>query len=709
METLLIIGGSLLGVALLASLAWVIQTYRWNHRLNGFQKAAGLPITSPTKSLMPSLSVVSSLALTMVGGVVIAPQLLHESIGEAGLTRYASAQRVGSATVLNALIENSWVRNFGPSVGMEDAVAENAQSSSSAASSNDVVGTNEQVEGVAEGDVIKTDGDYVYYAPRYMNTVEVFEVGDPGEITLSHTIDLGNVYSENLFLTEDYLVVIGYSYEAIESKCDTNDVGEEIYCVEAMWYSSTGSVVVIDRETYDIAYQLTTDGYFMDYRLIEDSLFLTGYNYLYNRVDMRPTFEVTTATESGDVTDDFVIDYDDIYYFNDVPVYAMTVLTGIKLGSFDISAEAYLGYVNDIYVSTESLYTTETIYNYNDETDTYEYYVHIVKFDLDIEQASVEYRAEVSVRGQPLNQFSMDEYEGYLRVATTETVWGLVETEVVDTTDEGGDNILSSSASVVVTWDRTVTNRLYVLFPEESSDQFRVVGLLDEGLGKPGESIQSVRFNGDTAYVVTFLRTDPLYIIDLTNPEMPTIAGEQYETGYNTYMHPWGDDHLFGIGYQANSSGSITGMKMSLYSTDTSATEALETVDFSTYDDNDSATWTYSYSEALWNHKALLISDEVGIVAFSVQAYEFGYRDTVEGSDWYSTYHSYYYIFEIDVTAEPMISEPIVIEHQVSEDYYVGIDRGVYINGYVYTFSPSEVVPVNFATGAILPAIAIQQ
>ncbi len=709
MDTLLIIGGSLLSVALLGAMAWVIQTYVWNRRLNAFQKSAGLTVSSASRSLLPSLSVVSSIALTMVGGAVLAPQLLDQPIDQTGLTRHASAQRVGSATVLNALIENSWIRNFGPGVGLEDAEAGVVQASSAAASSsvNNVVGTNEQVEGVAEGDVIKTDGDYIYYAPRYLNTIQVFEVGDPGEITLAHTIDLGNFYSENLFLTDEYLVVIGYSYESVESKCDTTDVAEEIYCVESMWYSSRGSVVVIDRATYDIAYEVKTDGYFMDYRLIGDSLFLTGYNYLYNRTDLRPAFEVTTATESGEVSDDFVIDYDDIYYFSDVPVYSMTVLTGIKLGSFDITAQAYLGYVNNIYVSTEALYTTQMVYSYDEEKDIYEYYVHIVKFDLDVVNATLDYRAEVSIKGQPLNQFSIDEYNGLLRVATTETIWGLVESDV-PTSSTSSDGDLTSSVGVVTQWGRTVYNRLYVLQPDDASDQFEIVGLLDEGLGKPGESIQSVRFSEDTAYVVTFLRTDPLYVIDLSDPTDPTIIGEQFETGYNTYIHPWGDDHLFGIGYQANENGSITGMKMSIYSNDASATEALQTVDFSNLNEASNAMWSYSYSEALWNHKALLISDDVGIVAFAVQAYEYGYRSADNVSQWYSSYHSYYYIFTIDVSADVIIGEPVIVEHDVSEQYYVGVDRGVYINGYVFTFSPAQVIPVNFETGAILPAIEIQ-
>ncbi|MCX5775707.1 MAG: beta-propeller domain-containing protein [Firmicutes bacterium] len=150
----------------------------------------------------------------------------------------------------------------------------------------------------------------------------------------------------------------------------------------------------------------------------------------------------------------------------------------------------------------------------------------------------------------------------------------------------------------------------------------------------------------------------------------------------------------------------------------------------STYGASGENTWTYGYSEALWNPKALLVSVEHGIIAFSVEAYEYGYTTdptsettssedpTSAGSDvttssetkptdgsdttsdgntgvydsWYWTYHSYYYIFQIDFTSSSPISDPIIIEHPTSQDYYVNVDRGILIDGYVYTISNREVI-----------------
>lgn len=694
---------AVVGAAFVAGIIWGVKTALWNRRLSHFKVSIGGAPIAITKSIAPQLTLVSSLAVTLVGAAVILPSL-EQPIDTTGLIRQGSAMRVGTASKLASLMESTYLRNWGDfaTVGSPEAMEDGAMSSSAASS---VVGTNEQVEGVAEADVIKTDGSAVYYAPRYSNTVNVFDIGDEGGITLEHMIDLGNVYTDSLFITDEYLVVIGYSYDTLADSCETDDAGAETYCMARLWYAPSGTALVIDRSTLEIEYSLRTDGYFMEYRLIDDSLFLVGYNYLYNRVDLRPTLDVMDASGDDVREEEVIIDYNDIYYFDDVPNYSMTVLTGLKLGSFELSTEAYLGYVNTVYVSPNALYTSETVYNYDTITQTSEYYVHVVKFDINVDEAKLQYRASSSVRGQPLNQFSLDEFDGNLRLATTESTWSVVEVPVVDnsSSDVSGDSVVRT----VTQWQRVVKNYLYVLSPSVN-DTFEITGLLSEGLGKEGESIRSVRFDGETAYVVTFLQTDPLYIIDLSDESSPSIVGTQYENGFNTYLHPWGEDHLLGIGYDATSSGQITGMKMSVYSTDTSAEEALETVTFSSISTSVGANWTYSYSEALWNHKALLISDDVGIVAFAVQAYEYGYEEVDNKAEYYWENHSYYYIFKIDVSADQMIADPIIIEHDTSEEYYLGVDRGVYINGYVYTFSPTQVVVVNFSTGQQLPALNLE-
>jgi len=83
-------------------------------------------------------------------------------------------------------------------------------------------------------------------------------------------------------------------------------------------------------------------------------------------------------------------------------------------------------------------------------------------------------------------------------------------------------------------------------------------------IGKPGEDIFAVRFAGERAYIVTFERVDPLYILDLSNPELPNIAGELEIPGFSRYLHALSDDWLLGIGNDV-ADGQIKGVKLELY------------------------------------------------------------------------------------------------------------------------------------------------
>ncbi|XRQ03842.1 beta-propeller domain-containing protein [Actinomadura welshii] len=145
------------------------------------------------------------------------------------------------------------------------------------------------------------------------------------------------------------------------------------------------------------------------------------------------------------------------------------------------------------------------------------------------------YVASGSVKGFLLNQYSMSEHDGRLRLATTTGRFA---------EDEG-----RSQSSV------------HVLAPEGS--RLAQVGRLD-GLGK-GERIHSVRFIGETGYVVTFREVDPLYVLDLADPRRPRRTGELKITGYSAYLHPAGDGRLLGVGQDADRTGRTTGLQVSLF------------------------------------------------------------------------------------------------------------------------------------------------
>lgn len=551
----------------------------------------------------------------------------------------------------------------------------------SGSGSRDYVDTNEQVEGVREGDIVKTDGYDIYYAPRYHNVIRVVAVEDDYDVTLARTIELGNTYVESLYLLDEYLVVIGYTYEE-----DLGYGDEEVMYYR--WWSPTGTVMVIDRSTFDVVYQLITDSFFMDHRMIENSVFLVSHKYLYygeTEYEYRPIYK---ETRDG-ITEVEYLDYDSMYYFDDSPTFGMNVLTGIKItdepDDIFYTSNAYLGAsasYKKMYVSATDMYLVESVYHYDD--NSYWTTSVISQYVLDIDNANSSYVAAAIVAGISLNQFSIDVYDGFLRVATTEreASWAFLE-------------FFGWSS------ENKITNHLFILKVVAESESFELIGHMSEGLGKPNEEIKSVRFEGETAYIVTFLLTDPLYIIDLSKPSEPTIAGQIVQEGFDTYQHEWGAGNLIGIGYDADQFGSITGMKISAYNVTSGEEETLQTFAIFSYGYSDNSSWSYGYSEALYNHKSLLLSVEKGYLGFAVEAMEYGYTDGAE-RDWYYHYHSYYYLFKIDFSRENPIADPIIIQHPTSDDYYLGVDRGVMIDDYVYTLSDYGVITYSLAADAIV-------
>ena len=139
------------------------------------------------------------------------------------------------------------------------------------------------------------------------------------------------------------------------------------------------------------------------------------------------------------------------------------------------------------------------------------------------------FAASGSVPGTLLNQYAMSEWDGYLRVATT----------------------------------NAATNASAVRVLREKNGKLVQVGSVD-GLGK-GERIYSVRFVGPRGYVVTFRQTDPLYSLDLADPAHPRVTGDLKITGYSAHLQPVGDDRLIGIGQEATAAGRRTGTQISLF------------------------------------------------------------------------------------------------------------------------------------------------
>ncbi len=260
----------------------------------------------------------------------------------------------------------------------------------------------------------------------------------------------------------------------------------------------------------------------------------------------------------------------------------------------------------------------------------------IHKFDLS--KRSADYRASGEVPGYMLSQWSMSEYDGYLRIASTDA-------------PEWWDGPESESMVTVLATD---------------GDELETVGTVD-GLGR-GERIYSVRFFGDTGYVVTFRQVDPLYVIDLSNPERPTLSGELKIPGYSAYLHPIGDDALLGVGQDADNDGRVRGLQASLF--DVSDPADPERVD--------RFTMQGGHSEVEWDHHAFLHDPSTGMTVFPYERWDDGLEKTETSPTG---------ALVLTVT-EDGIREAGVVSHDVDgSNWWAPIRRSLLINGRLVTVS----------------------
>ncbi len=568
--------------------------------------------------------------------------------------------------------------------------------------------TNTQVENVDEADIIKTDGKYVYSLTADKIVITNVEDLAKPEVVGKVTLEDSTYIPEDLVLYNDYLIAIGTkstsSYSPTRNNATTGvfvyDMKDKknLYVVKEFEIAGKYNTCRVANGKFSIIINSVLSSKYS--KLKEEDLNLT---YLENsskkNIDLANIQYIANGERVTNTTDIMITDLDNI--------------------SKDVNVYKYLFDMENAYVSENAIYLTDYAYEsaerssitpwsifglkgifglkdayYKDYySSSYSYKTRIYK--LSMKGDKLELVGKTTTEGQLLDQYSMDEKDGNLRVALNSS--------------KKGDN----QGTRIEVYDKDLK-------------------LIGKSVAvEPDEKMYASRFIGDKAYLVTYRNMDPLFVVDLADPTSPKFLGKLNITGYSTYLHPYDENHLIGIGMETEtktntlSSGRtstttrISGMKIALF--DISNFNNPKVV--STVKIGDSGT----SSAALNNPKAMLFDLEHKLIAIPVtnipidltgssnddissltKSYMSSYSSTYKTKDLSEGYA----VFSID--AEEGIKQRAIIAHNFKINYssYKNSSamRGVRIGDYLITVSAkgmqindlatlSSISELDFSTG----------
>lgn len=457
------------------------------------------------------------------------------------------------------------------------------------AGGEDYTETNVQVKGVDEADIIKTDGQYIYY----LTGEELIIARADGENTriLSRTayaaadaFSAAYYGAQEMFLQNGCVAILASGSASVLTK-------------DRQFYQDQTSVLLYDVSNParpKLKKTLGQSGYYLSSRMVDGVLYLVTTQYVWNVMEGVPVSFAPSTWRDGSYE---TVAVSNIYVPDRGLTDCYTIVSSIDMQQADAIDEvkAVLGNGGSIYCSGDRMllaasdWTSETSDIAPDETGKN---VQITKsgsrtslvlFSLD--KGRIEKLADCTLNGQLLNQFSMDEYEGVFRIVTTvDNYTEKIYTDGIDTYEYEDERY----------------NCLYTL-----SASLEPLGAL-ENLAKD-EEVKSVRFDGDIAYFVTFRQTDPLFTVDLSDPAKPAVMSTLKIPGFSSYLHVYADGRLLGVGYDADeNTGWQQGVKLTMFDTSDKADVKELTTKLLKAD------WT----PVGYNHKSILVDAKRNIIAF---------------------------------------------------------------------------------------------
>lgn len=622
--------------------------------------------------------------------------------------------------------------------------------------------TNNQEDGVDEADFLKTDGYHIYM----INNGQLVILGVPefGSVTLESNTTLEGSPMQML-VNGDQLVIISYvSYWNLPGDDPVRiammgEVSEDDSVYSYYRYSNKVKFTVMnisDRTAPEIDRELYLDGSYQTSRLVDGTLRAVTHSYaqlqgvqtypllpnnywelewddparqdIWNQsvnetidhnleiisqmtlADFAPRMHERLA--DGNVTELSTVSAtcEEFSAAADSVGRGFTTIMTIQL--FGDIIEYELDHISsswvEVYASQDMLVLAEPA---NDwwwywRNADFEEATNIHAFDIS-EGGLTSYIGSGRISGTVNDQFSLSEYNGTIRVATTKDVWGRWWLE-------DGDE-----------WEGP-SNDVFVLAPaEDGGDELVQIGHV--GPIAQGERIWSSRFIGEKGYLVTFRNIDPLWTIDLSDPTDPQVIGELEVSGVSTYIHPLGDDHLLTIGIAGGEDGlgldwgntQISMFYVSNFSNPTLASALqLSPVDRNS---EDYWSWSWSYSEATYEHKAFTYWAPAELLAIPLSTYRYTYDEVVLDGRTY-TYKGYEYVsqlvlVEVDVENNTLTKYGTIDhsdfyngENGLREYYYYGspnVRRSIFMGDYVYAFSAEGVTVTNYSTMNLTDSVGL--
>ncbi len=553
----------------------------------------------------------------------------------------------------------------------------------------DYSGTNVQVAGVDEPDVVKTDGERIFVVAQ--GRIFWIDASGTPEIVASLPVD---GWGQQLFLSGDRLLVMtsggGYGIEPFFDDIARSSIAPGYQTQRVV----LTEVDVSDPDSMEVVTTLMLDGSILSSRMADGTIRVvvrsgpTGFDWAYpegsgiraeqKAIDANKELIENSTLEnwvpwyvlkdnrSGTTSDGPVLGCGQVGYPEEFSGLSMLTILSIDLdaGLEPGNSIGLLAEGQTIYASTENLYVATSPWmawpasrweEGPDKNDKLSTQIHM--FDIS-DPTTATYVATGEVEGTLLSQWSMDEYKDILRVVVTDENpwWG--SSDVPDT--------------AVVTLQRR-------------GGELVEVGSVD-GLGK-NERVYAVRFIQDKGYVVTFRQVDPLYVVDLSDPTDPEVKGELKINGYSAYLHPIGEDLLLGVGQDATGEGRTLGTQVSVFDvSDPTDPRRLSRL-----------TFKEAYSEAEWDAKAFLWWAPEGIAVLPLQRWSWDERTGKED----------YFSGAVVLTATPNrvkqigeIRHPNVSDAECEECgvWTAPINRSLVIGDTIYTFSEMGVLASDMET-----------